>query len=139
MDVAAELASRLFGRRLVQVERRDYDWSFVFAKDIGLRVECPWRIVVEGRIWLGRDDHAQKFGLPAAVDGEDMSRRLTKDKLVRGVTLRDDTGDLTITFDGETALEVLNMSSGYEGWEIGANGMKVIAMGGGQLAIFRDP
>jgi hypothetical protein len=36
-------------------------------------------------------------------------------------------------------LEVLNMSSGYEGWEIGANGMKVIAMGGGQLAIFRDP
>jgi hypothetical protein len=103
MDVAAELASRLVGRRLVQVERRDYDWSFVFAKNIGLTVVCPWRIVVEGRIWLGRDDHAQKFGLPAPVDGEDMSRRLTRDKLVRGVTLRDDTGDLTIIFDGRTA------------------------------------
>ena len=139
MDVAAEVTARLAGREAIDVQRREYDWAFIFADDIGLRVECPWRILVSGRIALGRDDHGQKFGLSSAVDGQETSRLLLRNKSVQEVSIRSDTGDLAITFSGHTILEVLNASSGYEGWELHTAGLTVIATGGGELAIVRQP
>ena len=138
MDIGAELTARLARRTLVAVYRREYDWGFDFGDkpSSGLRVSCPWRILHENRIAFTDSDHAQQFGLPAPLDGEKEVERLLANKIVENVTIRPDTGDLAITFAGPTILEVLNMSSGYEGWEIGLNGLSVIATGGGELAIY---
>jgi Family of unknown function (DUF6188) len=137
IDVAARLNSRLAEQSLVQTERREYDWVFHFADEVTLRVACPWRILCDGRIALGDCDHAQQFGLPEPVDGAKQSDRLLRGETIQHVTIREDSGDLTIKFRGQTSLEVLNTSSGYEGWELedGA-GLHVIATGGGELALW---
>jgi hypothetical protein len=137
MDIAARIASRLVGHRLISVERSDYDWVFRFANNVGLRVACPWRILVEGRIAHGDTDHAQHFGLPAPIDGSERSNQLLCDKTIQSVAIREETGDLTVSFSGGTALEVLNLSCGYEGWQLGDSaGLSVVAMGGGELALW---
>ena len=137
MDVAATIASRLVGHRLIEVERSEYDWLFRFANDVGLRVACPWRILVEGRIAHGDSDHGQQFGLPKPVDGAGRSNKLLLNKVIESVAVRDDTGDITISFTDGTALEVLNTSSGYEGWQLNDGaGLNVVATGGGELAIW---
>jgi hypothetical protein len=140
MDVTAALAARLVGRSLSAVYRREYDWAFGFgdATSSGLRVSCPWRILFENRIAFTDSDHGQKFGLPEPLDGEKEVQRLLGNKAIERISIRPDTGDLSITFSNQAVLEVLNMSSGYEGWEIGANGLSVIATGGGELAIFAE-
>ena len=140
MDVAARINSCLVGNHLLNVERREHDWIFLFENKVGLQVECRWRILVEGRIAFGDKDHAQQFGLPEPIDGADRSNSLLLNKTIQGVKIREDTGDLTIIFTDRCALEVLNTSCGYEGWQIidGA-GLHVVAMGGGELSLWNDP
>ena len=41
-------------------------------------------------------------------------------------------------FSDHATLEVLNISSGYEAWEISLPGLHVVATGGGKLAVFSD-
>ena len=140
MDVAARIASRLVGHHLLQVEQSDHEWLFRFANSVGLRIACPWRIIVKGRVAHGDSDHAQQFGLPKPIDGAARSRSLLLNKAVQGVAIRDDTGDLTITFNDRAALEVLNTSSGYEGWQLNDGaGLNVVATGGGELALWNNP
>ena len=45
--------------------------------------------------------------------------------------MRSDTGDLSVRFSDHATLEVLNISSGYEAWEISLPGLHVVATGGG--------
>ncbi|HVJ51063.1 MAG TPA: hypothetical protein VM689_01285 [Aliidongia sp.] len=117
MDVAKKLADRLASSYLVAVERSEHDWLFRFGNDVSLRVSCPWRILLDGRIAHGDGDHGQQFGLPAPIDGTDRSNGLLLNKAILDVAIREDTGDLTISFCERTALEILNLSSGYEGWQ----------------------
>jgi hypothetical protein len=135
-DAAAMLATHLAGLYLTSVERREYDWVFGFADNAWLNVSSPWRILVDGRIAFAGSDDGQKFGLPAPKDGEEETHRLLGRKAIQQVLVRADTGDLSIAFVGHTFLEVINMSSGFEGWDLGAAGLRVIALGGGELAVF---
>ncbi len=139
IGAAVELTERLKGCHLIDVERREYDWAFKFADTIGLRVQCPWRILVEGRIAFAGSDDGHKFGLPAPVDGVARTTERLGGKSIQKVSIREDSGDLTIFFSDRTELEVLNMSAGYEGWEINAEGLMVIALGGGSLAVYMRP
>jgi hypothetical protein len=122
------------------VTRREYDWAFGFGDDqvSGLAVGCPWRILTEDRIAFTNGDDGHQFGLPAPLDGEEATRRLLGQRPIERVLIRSETGDLSIVFSGKAILEVFNMSSGYEGWQIGIPGMNVIATGGGELAIYGD-
>jgi hypothetical protein len=139
MNIVEKIAFSLVGHHLIEVERSDHDWLFRFANDVGLRASCPWRILVEGRIALGNGDHAQKFGLPEPVDGASCGHKLLLNKTIQGVAIRDDTGDLTVTFSEWTALEILNLSCGYEGWQLAdGHGLNVVAKGGGEVAIWNS-
>ncbi len=44
------------------------EWVFRFGPGVSLRVAAPWRIIGDGRIALGHEDHGQQFGLPRPVD-----------------------------------------------------------------------
>jgi hypothetical protein len=140
MDIATTLAAALVGRHLNRVKRREHDWAFTFdgASGSGLAASCPWRIIVGERIAFANGDDGQKFGLPEPLDGEHEAQHLLGQKAVERIAIRSDTGDLSITFAGSTVLEVLNMSSGYEGWSVEVGGMSVIATGGGELVCFED-
>ena len=100
-------------------------------------MQCLWRIVYESRLVLTGSDHNQVFGLPGPVNGIVESRKILMDKSVQRIGLRADTGDLTIVFSGAALLEVLNCSSGYEGWNwFDTSGFRIVAMGGGGLALW---
>jgi hypothetical protein len=138
MDVDETLTTQLGGRHLVAVRRREYDWNFSFgdAATPGLSAECPWRIIAGNRIAFTSSDDGHRFGLAPPLDGEKVALGLLAEKPIERVSIRSDTGDLSISFPGNVVLEVLNMSSGYEGWQIGIPGLSIVATGGGELAIF---
>jgi hypothetical protein len=141
MNVSEVIASRLRGNHLVSVKRRDYDWLMSFQPGIKLRIECPWRILKGGRIVFGDADHAQQFGLPNPIDGVAQSETLLMHSAIQRLTIRDDTADMTIAFSNKNTLEILNTSCGYEGWELWeekANGLIVVAQGGGNVVIWSD-
>ncbi|HEY3916991.1 MAG TPA: DUF6188 family protein [Stellaceae bacterium] len=139
MDIPEWIDSQMIGRGLASVERSEHEWLFCFSNELRLWIACPWRIVVEGRIALSDEDHAQQFGLPEPVDGIEKAKTLLLGKVISGVATRT-TGDLTINFEGQIALEIWNNSSGYEGWRLVDNNnnglISVVATGGGELVFW---
>ena len=136
MDLATRVTNCLLGQDLLTVVRYEHQCLFHFANNMVLSVECAWRIMADGIIAYGYEDHAQQFGLPAPIDGLEKTNGLILNKTVQAVEIRDDTSDLTISFADQRALECLNMSMGYEGWHL-TDGVDlyIIALGGGQLSI----
>ncbi len=120
VDAEKETAARLVGASCTRLERNEAgSWVFTFGDgEAGLVVDCPWRIVAEGRIALAREDHGRQFGLPAPIDGVAVGERLLSGKPVTAVSVRRDTADLAIMFGGHAVLELFNASSGYESWNI---------------------
>lgn len=129
------IEARLIGCRLMNVVHREHDWIFHFENDVAISVHTSWRIVSEGRNQFGDCDDGQRFGLPAPIAGEQIALERLQNKSIRRLTIREDTGDLSISVDG-AILEVIHISSGYEGWHLNAGSLEVIAQGGGQLAIW---
>lgn len=58
----------LVGQTLRSVERKDHSWIFVFAGEIAIVTESPWRFLTANAIAVASDDHGHQFGLPAPVD-----------------------------------------------------------------------
>jgi hypothetical protein len=54
------------------------------------------------------------------------------------ISLAAKTADLELAFEGGFYLDIFNHSSGWEGWNLTSDsGIQVIALGGGDIAIFR--
>ncbi len=127
----------LVGRKLTAVERHEFSWSFVFGGAGILTVEGPWRVRSAGAIVLSSLDHQQKLGLPEPVDAQLNARQKILGKLVRDISAYDGKGDLTVRFEDDFVLEVFNLSTGYEAWQISKpQEATLISMGGGKL-VFR--
>jgi hypothetical protein len=88
------------------------------------------------RIQLGSCDHGQKFGLPEAVDAGRKALELLREQVIESVAITPVSSDLRICFQGGAVLEFFNHSSGYEGWNVSNQEGQVIALGGGELAIW---
>jgi hypothetical protein len=134
-DVAAELTTKCAGLSLTQVVRRNNDWFFDFSNGVGLTLDSLWRIVTPKGIAFSGEDDGQKFGHPVTVDGAARTRDLLAKRTIQEITIRPDTSDLFIRFDGGVSLEIMNMSSGYEAWLFVTPLFEVMAQGGGQLTI----
>jgi hypothetical protein len=134
VDVNTIVAGLLVGRKLCDVQKHEYHWSFGFGAKVVISAECPWRILSDEIAFTDRD-HGQQFGLLAPLDGEQEVVRLLSGKLVEHASRRERTGDLLVEFSGSVTLEVLNLSRGYEAWQLFSPGMEVIVQGGGQVVI----
>ena len=136
MDLISQIKSRLVGQELREVQQFEHQWQFHFANRMNLSIECPWRILKDGQIAFGDQDHAQQFGLPAPIDGLEQTNLLLLNRFVQKIEVRDDTADLTLSFGDRLFLEILNLSSGYEGWQLSDDAeFIVVAQGGGSLAV----
>jgi hypothetical protein len=128
--------SRLVGRRLRSVAKKDYSWFFVLDDESHVDTESPWRLLTD-RVVVTSEDHGQQFGLPAPVDAANVVREKVGDSSVDRVDLDDRTGDLAISFENGVTIQFLTLSGGYEGWRLGYHGQLIICTGGGELAIFK--
>ena len=141
VEPKSRLDSAFIGRRCTSVTRFGAEsWRFEFEGRTTLDIRCPWRIVIGGKIGLGNGDHEQQFGLPKPLDGKQEAKRLLVTPVAK-VSLREQTADLILEFEGEVSLEVFNSSSGFEGWECSTtDGLLAVAMGGGELSTWiTDP
>lgn len=110
-------------------------WVFSFDDVLGIRVECPWRLIHQGKIAVSSEDHDQQFGLPSPVDAAAKGSALLAGAQIQQVNVREGTADLLIHLDGDLRLEIIPFSSGYESWHVFTpSGEQIIATGGGTLA-----
>jgi len=77
-------------------------------------------------ILLTREDDGQKFGLATPVDAEARLRQHVQNRRVSSVEVNAASSDLRLRFDNELALEILNLSSGYECWTLTAKDGSII-------------
>jgi hypothetical protein len=142
LDVDHRIAEDLLREALLGDYLRSLDtpvagvWHFLFSEK-HLNVSVPWRIIdVEG-IRLGSCDHDHKFGLPEPINAVAIAVELLGSRRVNSVSLALKTADLEIAFEGDILLNVFNHSSGWEGWNMfSGSGTHIIALGGGDIAIF---
>jgi hypothetical protein len=138
-DYLSEFETSLIGMTC-SLRNREGQWFIEFDGPASIALAVPWRIVAEGSIALGSEDDGQMFGLPEPLDGENEARRLLDGKRIVRVLVDRQTADLTLTFDPDTRLDVINNSSGYEGWEadcqVDSQSMKFIALGGGSVEVY---
>lgn len=139
VDLALTFEAAVVGRSC-RVERREADWSFDLRDNVSLAASCHWRLVSADGIVLTDEDDGQEFGLPAPVDAETKANDLLAGSTVFSATVDRVTADLCLRFSNGLRLDILNNSSGYEGWQGGfsrdGNAVSIIAMGGGNLAFF---
>jgi hypothetical protein len=130
--------SWMVGRALTELVYLEPDcWDFCFTERLSIRAECPWRIIKNGRIKLSRDDHGQKFGLPAHIDAAAAATALLAGVAITAVQLREATADLLIDLVGDLRLEIIPMSSGYESWQWNDPfGDSFFVTGGGEIVRF---
>jgi len=107
-------------------------WVFRLGEDYALTITCPWRLVIGGKVALAGNDHMQSFGLKEPVDivketlNHLMDRRLTRASL-------DQTGDVTLVFEGGATLETFTDSLGYESCVIWLGTRQLVITGGGRV------
>ena len=126
----------LHGRecQAVSPDEETHEWCFTFGDGMALRVAAPWRIMSDGRIALGWEDHGQSFGLDAPMVAATLAASLICDTEVVTTQVNGESGDLSIVFDNGRLLQVFNGSCGYEGWQMrGPGNRTVVAQGGGTI------
>jgi hypothetical protein len=113
-------------------------WSFNFRQGGTIIVECPWRLLRDGVIFVSSADHGLQFGLPAPIDAATAVSECLANKAVTAVDIAGGTSDLTIHFGSTDKLEIIALSSGHEAWQsISPSGFQVIAQGQGELSGFK--
>ena len=129
----------MVGQELKEITLLDLaTWIFRFGNGGELRVDCPWRLILNGHITLTSEDHGQQYGLESPIDAEAQCRSFLCGNQIGSVEFRDDTRDIAIWFFSGGRLDILPLSSGYESWQINTpDGDHIIAQGGGNLVAFR--
>jgi hypothetical protein len=129
------LQKALVGKKLASAEMiAPGVWDFYFG-ETHVNVEAPWRIVAQ-HVQLGSCDHGQKFGLPEPVDAGRRALEMLNSQVIASIAIAPVSSDLRISFEGGSVFEIFNHSSFYEGWNVSNSDDQVIALGGGELAIW---
>lgn len=123
------------GKRLTEVAKRDYSWSFGFSAGGCVTTESAWRLISENGISVTSEDHGQRFGSDKPVDAGARVLAATKGMQVEESRLVEGTSDLLLRFEKGVRLEFLNLSCGFETWRATHGSEDVICMGGGALLL----
>ena len=126
----------LIGNRFQTLVRREYDWVLVFDKDASITITCLWRLCENGRIRRTSEDHGHQFGLNSPIDAAAEVNQLLAEDTVRAISLDKSTLDLDFHFQSGYLFQIIPNSAGYEAWNLTGPCKQIIAIGGGELAIF---
>jgi hypothetical protein len=129
---AADLVSRVCGRTVLSLTRREHDWGLLLDGETQIVIGCLWRLLEADRVRLTSQDDGQRFGLPAPVDAAGEATLRISGHRVSRAELRAGTLDL----DDGAVFQIIPDSAGYEAWQICGPMGKVIATGGGGLRVF---
>jgi hypothetical protein len=127
-EALALLEKMLLSRPCSGVEKTGHLWQFMFGDgDTTLNIECPWRLLLDGKIAFGADDDGQQFGLQVPLDGVKEIEKFLSTSPVILIMIRPGCSDLSLSFQNGVCLEAFNGSSGYEGWACSGEGGVAVA------------
>jgi hypothetical protein len=113
--------------------------GIVVAFQFGLAaavVACPWRLLENDRLVLGRSDFGNLLRGGQPVDVAHDAFALLKDRPVVGGRIDMSLGDFVIEFQDGVRLEVFNDASSNESWKMGSpHGPSLVATRGGQVQV----
>ena len=114
---------RLEGRAVSKIEKLPpHYWVFQFGNGVVLGTESQWRVLSRDAILLTSEDDGQQYGLPQPVDAVASVRELLENRVVSKAEVDAASADLTIRFENEMILQIVNLSSGYEAWTLNSEG-----------------
>jgi hypothetical protein len=100
-----------------------------------LAVVCAYDLVENEKQELdGIITFGHLFGLPAPVNAAEMVMKTVAQSPISKFEVRESTSDLVLHFAGDTSIDFLNLSCGYEGWRTVHGQQEIVCMGGGRLA-----
>ena len=138
-DWFQQLEGYIVGHRC-EILRREHDWAVNLVGGASIALPVPWRIVQSGRIGFASQDDGHTFSLKSPVDGETEANKIIGARPISGISIDPGTADLVLRFGADVRLDAFISSIGYEGWHISPpprrGGISVVALGGGELAIF---
>jgi hypothetical protein len=76
-----------------------------------------WRLIENGAASHSSFDHQQKYGLAETIDAVEELRNRLSGKTLTAARHDLETGDLVFEFNGDTKLQILNVT-GYEIWQL---------------------
>ncbi len=129
----------LCGRRFLRAEANDYSWVFTFENAASVATDGYWRLIADGRLITSSDDNEQLFGRASPVKATDELLPYLVHCNVKSATVDSETGDLTLFFEGETKLQFLQLSVGYEAWRTVCGGSEAVCTGAGHVIEFSPP
>ncbi len=116
----------------------DGTWQISFTAG-DLFIKCQWKAIEAGLVVLASADHRQEYGLDEPIDAISEVRELLNDRVIEDVEIDKVTSGLSVTFTGDLRFEILNVSSGYEGWFYSdINGLKLVPVGHQKIIIWRE-
>ena len=118
---------RVKSRTLSKIERLPPDyWVFQFGSEVVLSTQSQWRVFSCDCILLTSEDDGQSTALQEPVDAQVNIRELLQNRVATRVEVDQATADFTIHFDNGNVFQIVNLSSGYEAWELSAEGDHLI-------------
>jgi len=116
-------SARLEGLAVSKIEKLPPDyWVFQFGNGVALSTQSQWRLLSKDAILLTSEDDGQQYGLTEPVDAVARIRELLESRVASKVEVDQASADFTISFDNETVLQIVNLSSGYEAWTLDSEG-----------------
>ena len=125
----------LVGKRLLEVAKTDFTWSFVFSDGGSIATESDWRLLAARGIEATSSDDGQLFGLKAPLVASERVLTATREKKILEIQLAERTSDLSLVFEKDVRVDFLHLSCGYESWRALHGTEEIVCMGGGQLSI----
>ena len=124
------ISQLLIGKEVEQFFIGEHSSSLLLAGGYKIVIESLCRFIGLDGTFVSNEDHNQVFGLPAPFNASREIQKQIKEQKITKVSVRDDTGDLTLYFD-VGRLEIICNSSGYECYQIhGPNSLIIIGRGG---------
>ena len=110
--------SWMVGRNIhMTVSEPSYPWVFGLGDSGSIVAECPWRILLEGKVRHSSEHHAMKPGLPAPMHVAAEANRLFHGSSIVSAEIRQGTADLLLDLEGKLRLEILPFLPGHEAWQ----------------------
>lgn len=113
--------------------------GIVVAFQFGLAaaiVTCPWRLLEDGRLVLGRSDFGNLLRGGQHVDVAQEAFEVLKDRPVSSGRIDMARGDFFLELQGSVRLEVFNDASNHESWKMASpRGPSLVATRGGQVQV----
>jgi len=122
--------SWMVGRNInMTVSEPCYPWVFGLGDSCSIIVECPWRILLEGKVRQSSENHAMKHGVPPPMHVAAEANRLFHGSSIVRAEIPRGTADLLIDLGGNLRLEVLPFFPGYEAWQLSTPGGRNLLAG----------